>query len=1016
MKNSIFTLILSLFLIFLTLEAKAQGDITVSLKLPPAGTLNIKDFWEVTLINNTNSEQSVYLVGTATEEKDGLIARGTTVPFKLKTGTTILQIKDLPKTPDVEYTVRDPRYKKSLIRQGEFPAGVYEICVSVKNSKNNEEEGSDCFSQTVLETGILSLITPSDGQEIDLKTPLMFTWSYSGKMPADGYTLKIVEVKKGQTPESAMESNRAFFKNEGIRATTLSYPSSAPKFEKGKKYAWLIKSNEIESEIFSFGIIKGPLDSIKGSPEQLCFLGWQDDYSNPGLWNQVKMGYASPGNCPGIVYYEYPDGNIKVNNGKCFFQYTPDNCDFRIYRDLNNFLINEDSWQADFEFKPDILGSDGTVNHAIFALTSGILNPINANSTTNVNFPCNYSDQDGIIVQYVSPPIVFSTGLRAFSKNGTVIGTSSNVININTQTLYYVRLSRLNDNMGSLAVFSDADRTLHISGSPQFFNISGDITGLNYLQHSNIPEGSIKSFLYGRIDNTCIKKNDVIYVECECCEFITNCSFEQTTPPVPVPGGNNIINLPGWEAGLGSILTGNYSTNTFDIFTTVPNNITGNPLGDITPYDGNNCAGISVGYIGNQYNTESIAAELTGVTSSNTYQVTAKMKIGTVRTSKAEIEVFLYSTADDQWQPIAWMTVWDNTQWQTFDRLVNPRPNIDWDRLVFKGFQGADINTLSYVFIDCVNFCIGPPCVDAISDFTIPSEVCEGDPVLINATNSINADQYLISVEESNINWDRNPETEVSQWILPPYSIPFDPTTDNFDLKQWYINQGKQFQCDKYYRVKVAVSNQCTSWNEMTKLFHVKCCNGCNCECESGILQNWNFTQGIQYGDLDQPGGGTATSWHQFFGTPQVAVTEGGCDVGFIHFWGHSTNGEGINQTSITVQNGKRYKISVCTRLSPLNTGTESYGRIRVRFSNGTFSTYENGGTEAGIIGDPGTTTTPPISVPGITSTDWTNYSFEWVADNDYNTISINPVNDNSGGPNTVSWMNIDNICIYEIQ
>ena len=291
MKKSFFTLILSLFLIFLTIEANAQGDITVRLKMSPPGKLNITDFYAVTLTNNTGSEQSVYLVGTATEEKDGLIARGTTVPFKLKTGTTILQIKDLPKTPDVEYLAKDPRYKNSLIRKGEFPAGEYEVCVYVKYSKNKEDAGSDCFTQTVLETGILSLINPSDGQEIDLKTPLMFTWMYSGKMPSEGYTLKIVEVKKDQTPEGAMKSNRAVFEKERIKSTTFSYPSSAQKFEKGKKYAWQIKSGATLSEIFTLGILE-PQTKQQTGPAMISLIPTGNCCYQMYVW-QGTGGYFS---------------------------------------------------------------------------------------------------------------------------------------------------------------------------------------------------------------------------------------------------------------------------------------------------------------------------------------------------------------------------------------------------------------------------------------------------------------------------------------------------------------------------------------------------------------------------------------------------------------------------------------------------------------------------------------------------------------------------------------------------
>ncbi|MBK9405249.1 MAG: hypothetical protein IPN57_12090 [Ignavibacteria bacterium] len=83
MKKNITTLVLSLFLIFLTLKANIQSDdpIILTLKIPPPGKLNMENFWGVTLTNNSGREQSVYLIGTAIEKKDGQIAKGTTVPI-----------------------------------------------------------------------------------------------------------------------------------------------------------------------------------------------------------------------------------------------------------------------------------------------------------------------------------------------------------------------------------------------------------------------------------------------------------------------------------------------------------------------------------------------------------------------------------------------------------------------------------------------------------------------------------------------------------------------------------------------------------------------------------------------------------------------------------------------------------------------------------------------------------------------------------------------------------------------
>ncbi len=135
-----------------------------------------------------------------------------------------------------------------MIRQGEFPSGVYEICVKVVSASNNEELGIDCINQEVSESGLFTLLSPDNGQELDPKTPVVFTWSYSGKMSEIGYTFKIVEVFKGQTPEVAIKSNSSFFVKDKIKTSSFQYPVSAPKLEKDKNYIWMISRDNIKSE------------------------------------------------------------------------------------------------------------------------------------------------------------------------------------------------------------------------------------------------------------------------------------------------------------------------------------------------------------------------------------------------------------------------------------------------------------------------------------------------------------------------------------------------------------------------------------------------------------------------------------------------------------------------------------------------------------------------------------------------------------------------------------------------
>lgn len=244
--------------------ASAQNKLRLILNQPPPNQLNIADVWSFTLTNITNEPLEVYLKGEAKEEKDGLIATGQTVNIKLNPNESKkMKVSDLPKTPDINYIAKDPRYKESLIRQGMFPSGVYEICVKVFSSGDNEELASDCINQEVVETRILSLINPADGQEIDSKTSVLFTWSFSGKVPEEGYTLKIVEVRTEQSSETAIESNPAFFEMKGIKKSSVNYPNSAKSFEEGKMYAWKVSTNNSNSEVIIFRI------STKGSGKLL---------------------------------------------------------------------------------------------------------------------------------------------------------------------------------------------------------------------------------------------------------------------------------------------------------------------------------------------------------------------------------------------------------------------------------------------------------------------------------------------------------------------------------------------------------------------------------------------------------------------------------------------------------------------------------------------------------------------------------------------------------------------------
>lgn len=108
-------------------------------------------------------------------------------------------------------------------------------------------------------------------------------------------------------------------------------------------------------------------------------------------------------------------------------------------------------------------------------------------------------------------------------------------------------------------------------------------------------------------------------------------------------------------------------------------------------------------------------------------------------------------------------------------------------------------------------------CLPPVPDFTMNWTSGLGT-VIADGTNSQNELNYFWSVQESNASWARI-GPEVMQWF-PGQAGPF-------DVRAFYEAGAKtRMKCDTYYRVKLAVSNNCINWRSATRLIRVKCCPG----------------------------------------------------------------------------------------------------------------------------------------------------------------------------------------------
>jgi CHU_C Type IX secretion signal domain len=104
----------------------------------------------------------------------------------------------------------------------------------------------------------------------------------------------------------------------------------------------------------------------------------------------------------------------------------------------------------------------------------------------------------------------------------------------------------------------------------------------------------------------------------------------------------------------------------------------------------------------------------------------------------------------------------------------------------------------------------------AVAAFMMPEEICPGASLIADGSASANETSCFWSIEESDASWGRHPATEVSEWFVAQQA-------GSIDLTAFYAGKGGSFQCNRYYRVKLAVSNDCTPWNETVRLLHVRC-------------------------------------------------------------------------------------------------------------------------------------------------------------------------------------------------
>ncbi len=172
------------------------------------------------------------------------------------------------------------------------------------------------------------------------------------------------------------------------------------------------------------------------------------------------------------------------------------------------------------------------------------------------------------------------------------------------------------------------------------------------------------------------------------------------------------------------------------------------------------------------------------------------------------------------------------------------------------------------------------------------------------------------------------------------------------------------------------------------------------CGCERNILTDGSFTTVLTQGsDISN----ASPVWKPVYGTPQWIRNDGCCTTGMVLFWGHKTTGEAVSQ-NVNIIQGKKYNVKICVRLRA--NSAQRYVRIRMFAYNGSYAYNATSPTQV-LIGQ----------TQNITSTTFQTVTLatSWTAPASFTNIAVNPENDLAGGPENVSWADIDNLCMEEV-
>lgn len=282
------------------------------------------------IINNSEKSRDAKITGT-------IIFRGSSLRLAYTFNTILYpgvnQFSN-ERVNNIQWTYSDQALNELFFNYGKLPQGTYEYCVQLQLQQINGENILDgpidaCTYYTVNDIFLINLVDPENNAKIYEEYPVL-TWMVNYPFASElTYRLRVAEVKKGQSNESAITRNNPVYQETGLRATTQVYPVTAKPLEKFQPYAWTVDAYYKNillggAEAWRFTIIEDSL--LQPKKENQSYYEFAEHIGETRLkaYGELKLKYFADGTNDTLFLVlrtdkgevlQLPDQNIYLKNG-----------------------------------------------------------------------------------------------------------------------------------------------------------------------------------------------------------------------------------------------------------------------------------------------------------------------------------------------------------------------------------------------------------------------------------------------------------------------------------------------------------------------------------------------------------------------------------------------------------------------------------------------------------------------------------------------------------------------------